>query len=59
MTIGCLGVERREERFFVLSHFSPFSPSSVITRYYSNRGVSFSFRRVPSIWRSQSGYITY
>jgi len=30
----------------------------VITRYYSNRGVSFSFRRVPSIWRSQSGFIS-
>jgi hypothetical protein len=27
----------------------------VFTRYHSNRGVSFSFRRVPQIWRSQSG----
>ncbi len=30
----------------------------VIIRYRSNRGVSFSFRRVPQIWRSQSGYVS-
>ena len=28
-----------------------------ITRYHSNRGVSFLFCRVPQIWRSQSLYI--
>jgi hypothetical protein len=31
---------------------------SEITRYHSNRGFSFSFRRVPQIWRSQSGYVS-
>jgi hypothetical protein len=31
---------------------------SDFTRYHSNRGVSFSFRRVMQIWRSQRGYIS-
>jgi hypothetical protein len=30
----------------------------VLKRYHSNTGVSFSSRRVPQIWRSQSGCIS-
>ena len=29
MAIGCLGVERRGERFFVLSHFSEYATVTV------------------------------
>ena len=44
MAIGCVGVERRGERFFVLSHFSSLLLNVVKTGSYPSPRMAFELK---------------